>query len=48
MADRQVSGTTFADRTAWAPNMRTPLREFLNAEPGGAVVLLAAAVASRG
>jgi Na+/H+ antiporter NhaA len=46
MAEREVSGRTFADRTAWALNMRTPLREFLNTETGGAVVLLAATVAA--
>jgi Na+/H+ antiporter NhaA len=44
MAERQVPGRTFAERTAWARNVRTPLREFLRTETGGAVVLLAAAV----
>jgi Na+/H+ antiporter NhaA len=44
MAERQVPGRTFAERTAWARNMRTPLREFLRTETGGAVILLAAAV----
>lgn len=44
MAERQVSGRTFAERTAWARNVRTPLRAFLRTETGGAVVLLAAAV----
>ena len=37
---------SFADRTAWARNLRTPLREFLRTETGGAVVLLAATVAA--
>jgi Na+/H+ antiporter NhaA len=46
MADRQLPGRTFADRIAWARNMRTPLREFLNTETGSAVVLLAATVAA--
>src|SRR5438094_10469394 len=44
MAERQVPGRAFAERTAWARNVRTPLREFLRTETGGAVVLLAAAV----
>jgi Na+/H+ antiporter 1 len=44
MAERQVPGLAFAERTAWARNVRTPLREFLRTETGGAVVLLAAAV----
>jgi Na+/H+ antiporter NhaA len=44
MAERQVPGRTFADRTAWARGVPTPLREFLRTETGGAVVLLAATV----
>lgn len=44
MAEHQVPGRTFSGRTAWARNVRTPLREFLRTETGGAVVLLAAAV----
>jgi Na+/H+ antiporter NhaA len=44
MAERQVPGRTFSERTAWARNVRTPLREFLRTETGGAVVLLAAAI----
>ena len=32
--------------TAWSRSLRTPLREFLRTETGGAVVLLAAAVAA--
>ncbi|MGI5202363.1 Na+/H+ antiporter NhaA [Spirillospora sp. CA-108201] len=35
-----------ADRTAWARNLRTPLRAFLRTETGGAVVLLAATLAA--
>ncbi|MEU8123565.1 Na+/H+ antiporter NhaA [Spirillospora sp. NPDC049024] len=37
---------SFADRTAWARNLRTPLREFMRTETGGAVVLLAATLAA--
>jgi Na+/H+ antiporter NhaA len=33
---------TASGRTPWARNLRTPLREFLRTETGGAVVLLAA------
>jgi Na+/H+ antiporter NhaA len=33
-------------RTAWSRNVATPLREFLRTESGGAVVLVAAAVAA--
>jgi len=36
----------FSGRTAWARNIQTPLRQFLLTETGGAVVLLAAAVAA--
>jgi Na+/H+ antiporter NhaA len=36
----------FSGKTAWARNLETPLREFLRTETGGAVVLLAAAVAA--
>jgi Na+/H+ antiporter NhaA len=41
-----ASTTAFTGRTAWARSVRTPLREFLNTETGGAAVLLAAAVAA--
>ena len=34
----------FTDRTAWARNLGAPLRDYLNTEAGGAVVLLAATV----
>ncbi|MES9539071.1 Na+/H+ antiporter NhaA [Actinomadura sp. NPDC000600] len=37
---------SFADRTAWARNLQTPLREFMRTETGGAVVLLAATLAA--
>jgi Na+/H+ antiporter NhaA len=37
-----VAVTPFAGRTAWARNFRTPLREFLRTETGGAAFLLAA------
>ena len=40
-ADRSLSA-----RTAWSRSLRTPLREFLHTETGGAAVLLAAAVAA--
>ncbi|MFL6073557.1 MAG: Na+/H+ antiporter NhaA [Mycobacteriales bacterium] len=36
----------WAGRTAWARNLRTPLRDFLRTETGGAAVLLAATVAA--
>jgi Na+/H+ antiporter NhaA len=36
----------FSGRTAWARSLETPLREYLRTETGGAVVLLAAAVAA--
>src|SRR5918992_1198609 len=36
----------FSGRTAWTRSLRTPLREFLRTETGGAAVLLAAAVAA--
>jgi Na+/H+ antiporter NhaA len=42
-----MSATTrFSGRTAWARNLQTPLRTFLQTETGGAAVLLAAAVAA--
>ena len=39
------SAASFTGRTAWARNMKSPLRDFLRTETGGAAVLLAAAVA---
>jgi Na+/H+ antiporter NhaA len=37
---------TAAGRTAWARNLAAPIRSYLHAETGGAVVLVAAAVAA--
>ena len=36
----------FTERTAWARNLASPVRDYLNTESGGAVVLLGAAVAA--
>jgi Na+/H+ antiporter NhaA len=36
----------FSGRTAWAVNLRTPLRDFLRTETGGAVLLLTSTVAA--
>jgi Na+/H+ antiporter NhaA len=36
----------FSERTAWARNLTAPLRDFLTTETGGAVALLAAALAA--
>jgi Na+/H+ antiporter NhaA len=38
--------TTFSGRTAWARHLALPIRDYLNTETGGAVVLLGAAVAA--
>src|SRR3954452_15588245 len=38
--------TDGAGRTAWARNMAAPIRSYLHAETGGAIVLAAAAVAA--
>ena len=38
--------SSFSGRTAWARNLETPLRHFLQTETGGAVILLAAALAA--
>src|SRR3954452_2281204 len=46
MAPAGTSAVTFRGRTAWARNLAAPLRDFLNTETGGAVVLLAATVAA--
>jgi Na+/H+ antiporter NhaA len=47
MASRSESATRpLTERTAWARNLAAPLRDFLNTESAGAVVLLAAAVAA--
>jgi Na+/H+ antiporter NhaA len=37
---------SFAGRTAWARNLAAPVRDFLNTETGGAVVLLGATIAA--
>jgi Na+/H+ antiporter NhaA len=36
----------FSERTAWARNLAAPLRDYMNTETGGALALLAAAVAA--
>jgi Na+/H+ antiporter NhaA len=41
-----VARGTFRGKTAWARNLAAPLRDFLSTETGGAVVLLAAALAA--
>src|SRR5271165_2583503 len=38
--------TRYTGRTAWARNLATPVRDFLSTETGGAMVLLAAAIAA--
>jgi Na+/H+ antiporter NhaA len=40
------SGAPFVGRTAWIRNLEAPVREFLRTETGGALVLLAGAVAA--
>ena len=42
----QQAATSFTGKTAWARNLATPVRDFLSAETGGAVVLLAAVAAA--
>jgi Na+/H+ antiporter NhaA len=44
MAEAQA--TTYSGRTAWARNLAAPVRDFLSTETGGAIVLLAAAIAA--
>ena len=48
ISSRDASGrpSLISGRTAWARTLKTPLREFLRTETGGAAVLLAAAVAA--
>jgi Na+/H+ antiporter NhaA len=46
MVEAQTSGGLFSERTAWARNLETPLREFLRTETGSAVFLLAATMAA--
>src|SRR5256885_17051317 len=43
-AEHATAGYT--GKTAWARNLATPVRDFLSAETGGAVVLLAAIAAA--
>jgi Na+/H+ antiporter NhaA len=43
-ADAEGAAAPFSGRTAWTRTLRTPLREFLRTETGGAAVLLAAAL----
>ncbi len=38
--------TRYTGRTAWARNLAAPVRDFLSTETGGAMALLAAAVAA--
>ena len=45
MATEQAA-SPFRGRTAWARNLAAPVRDFLNTETGGAIALLAAAVAA--
>jgi Na+/H+ antiporter NhaA len=45
-AGSAAAATPFTGRTAWARNLAAPVRDFLNTETGGAVVLLCAAVAA--
>jgi Na+/H+ antiporter NhaA len=42
----QAPTSALSGRTAWARSLRTPLREFLRTETGGAAVLLTATVAA--
>lgn len=51
LAVQRTDGTAggrarFSERTAWARNLAAPLRDFLNTETGGALALLAAALAA--
>jgi Na+/H+ antiporter NhaA len=46
MTASQEAPQGFSGRTAWALNLKTPLREFLRTETGGAALLLTAAVAA--
>jgi Na+/H+ antiporter NhaA len=40
----EAPAVTYAGRTAWARNLASPVRDFLSAETGGAVVVLAATI----
>jgi Na+/H+ antiporter NhaA len=41
-----ATARSFTGKTAWARNLTAPVRDYLNTETGGAMVLLAAAVAA--
>ncbi len=43
---REPAAERFSERTAWALHLKTPLREFLRTETGGAFLLLSATVAA--
>ncbi|HEY2631589.1 MAG TPA: Na+/H+ antiporter NhaA [Solirubrobacteraceae bacterium] len=45
-ATASTRGAALVERTAWARNLATPVRDFLATETGGATVLLAAIVAA--
>ncbi len=45
-ASEQPAAASFTGRSAWARNLAAPVRDFLGAETGGAVVLLCAALAA--
>src|SRR6201993_1449401 len=46
MAETEVSAAPFSGRTAWTPNLQTPLRAYLNTESGSSAILLAAILAA--
>jgi len=46
VADLALPVRSFTGRTAWARNLAAPVRDFLSAETGGAMVLLCAAIAA--
>ncbi|MEA2467364.1 MAG: hypothetical protein QOJ57_1490, partial [Thermoleophilaceae bacterium] len=46
MSTDSGSTTTFRDKTAWARNLASPVRDFLSNETGSAAVLLGAALAA--
>jgi Na+/H+ antiporter NhaA len=46
MTEPQEAAQRFSGRTAWKLQLKTPLREFLRTETGGAFLLLAATVAA--
>jgi Na+/H+ antiporter NhaA len=46
MSMAEARATPYSGRTAWARSLAAPVRDFLSTETGGAIVLLAAAVAA--